>query len=859
LSKHTKLIHVVLHTHWDREWYQTFETFRFHLVRLIDSVLESLEKEPQFIFLLDGQTIVLKDYLQIKLKNKERLVQYIQEGRLQIGPWYVLADEFLVSGEALIRNLLAGKRMAESFGPIMKVGYVPDAFGHIAQLPQILKGFDIESAILWRGLSNLNSELYWQSPDGSNVLLIHLPERGYCMVHPDLFAREGEEAIIPLLRELDERHQTENQLLLYGGDHLFPDPMAFSRIEEWRKINGKEFVISDLKRFCDSVQKQLPDNIQTITGELRDGFDHAPLLQGVSSTRVKLKQENARLQMMLERIVEPLLSFSMLRNEKCELEQIVLHQAWESLLENHPHDSICGCHIDTVADEMMARYKKTDQFIRNLIDSLCPQTEIDADSFTIFNPCTEPRTEPIEAEILRTDGSPFIIQDMNGKEIDSQILSTKEDTYLVRSDHLFPRTESVIRYHLLLAPDIIQPFGFQRFKIQKSNQWSSIDSKIQTGRNFIENKFLRIDVHQNGSLVITDKVTKQTYPRMHVFEDSGDVGDTYNFQPPVHDRILKSTLFKTRISVIESGPHRGALRIRIRMKVPSERTKNRKSRSAKQGMISIWTTVRLAAGSRFISFETIVENGVKDHRLRVLFPTGCSTSTTYSRTPFHVTERKHENRTVQNAKELPVGSCPMTGSVTVMDAQKAVSLFVKGLYEYELKMDNDRTLALTILRGVGCLSRDDLALRPSGHAGPPLETKGAQDLGRHVFEYGIYFHEKPINADWSEVFKVYDQFTLPVLAYSAPQEAQDSILKIQPDSMQLTALKPAEDGQGVILRLLNTSSLKVKGQIVFQIPIASVQKCPLNESEIMTYELKNKKIHFNANPWELLTFRILPI
>jgi mannosylglycerate hydrolase len=508
---------------------------------------------------------------------------------------------------------------------------------------------------------------------------------------------------------------------------------------------------------------------------------------------------------------------------------------------------------------MMTRYTKTNQLIQNLLDSLCPQPLIDADSFTVFYPCTEAGSEPIEIQILRSHDSPFSILNHHDKEVRFQILSAANDTQLIRSDSSFPQTRPVIRYRILFEPDAVFSFGFHSFKIQPKDEWPTYDSGIRNGRDFLENEWLRMDVRQNGSLVITDKITKQSCPKMHVFEESGDAGDTYNFQPPAHDRIVKSTSFKPRISAVESGPLRGAIRIRIRMKVPSECTANRKSRSTGQGMISIWATVRLASKSRLVTFETVVDNGVKDHRLRVLFPTGCNTSNTYAQIPFHVTERKHEHPTIRTAKELPVGTCPMTGSVTVQDAQSAVSLFTQGLYEYELKQDNARTLALTLLRGVGWLSRDDLALRPCGHAGPPLETRDAQVPGRHVFEYGLYLHVNSIEENWSDVYKTGDRFTLPVFVQTASVPTQESIITIQPDAMRLTALKPAEDGEGVILRLLNASSSNASGQIQFHIPVASVLKCHLDESEIMPLDLINKTVQFSANPWELLTFRILPI
>jgi len=171
-------VFVVPHTHWDREWYATFQQFRVRLVYVIDALLDLLERDPAYAhFNLDAQTIVLQDYLEIRPEKHDSLARFIAGRRLGVGPWYVLPDEFLVSGEALVRNLLLGHRMAAEFGHVQKVGYIPDTFGHISQLPQILQGFDIPTAVHFRGLDegDLKSEVWWQSLDGSRVLLRHLP------------------------------------------------------------------------------------------------------------------------------------------------------------------------------------------------------------------------------------------------------------------------------------------------------------------------------------------------------------------------------------------------------------------------------------------------------------------------------------------------------------------------------------------------------------------------------------------------------------------------------------------------------------------------------------------------------------
>ena len=147
------IMYVIAHTHWDREWYAPFQHFRIRLVRLMDKLLHLLEHNPDYThFNLDGQTVLLWDYVEIRPENRGRLEEYVSAGRLGVGPWFILPDEFLVSGESLVRNLQLGHRIAAEFGHVQKAGYIPDTFGHISQLPQILRGFDIGTAMHFRGL-----------------------------------------------------------------------------------------------------------------------------------------------------------------------------------------------------------------------------------------------------------------------------------------------------------------------------------------------------------------------------------------------------------------------------------------------------------------------------------------------------------------------------------------------------------------------------------------------------------------------------------------------------------------------------------------------------------------------------------
>ena len=228
---------IVPETHWDREWYLTFQEFRAKLVIMMDKLLYILETNPDYKnFTFDGQTIPIEDYLEVRPEKEEEIKNYVKQGRLSIGPMYVLPDEFLVSGESLIRNLMIGHQIARGFGRVMNTAYIPDPFGHIAQLPQIVYGFDHSSIIFERGFGNefleneLDMEFFWDSPGkAASVLGIHLI-RGYgslAFLNNSLEDGIYKKALDKIKRVVaDIEHYTATPILLLnnGSDHYEANP-----------------------------------------------------------------------------------------------------------------------------------------------------------------------------------------------------------------------------------------------------------------------------------------------------------------------------------------------------------------------------------------------------------------------------------------------------------------------------------------------------------------------------------------------------------------------------------------------------------------------------------------------------------
>ncbi|MBI2939096.1 MAG: hypothetical protein HYY04_01555 [Chloroflexi bacterium] len=428
---------VVSHTHWDREWHQPFQRFRLRLVQMIDDLLALLAADPDFRhFTLDGQSVVVEDYLAVRPERHAEVARHIQSGRLLTGPWYVMPDEFLVSAESLVRNLLRGTRLARELGEVMSIGYLPDSFGHIAQLPQILRGFGIDTAVIWRGVGGQgrHTEFSWRAPDGSAVLAIYLRQSYNNAAHLPTRADDLLHRIAEIRRALSPYATTPNLLLMNGDDHQVAQASIGGVIRLANaRLRDAELIHATLPQYAARVRAMAPSNgpWETLEGEFRSS-ELAHLLAGILSTRIGIKQRNAQCEDLLERWAEPFSLYAGLveylgppratgrhgdpgtrghadgttRDAEMatpngetgtrpwgddsdapsprrpaepratsrpdglvgEGARQFLRLAWQHLLHCQPHDSICGCSVDQVHEEMAVRFDTGEQVAREVAD-----------------------------------------------------------------------------------------------------------------------------------------------------------------------------------------------------------------------------------------------------------------------------------------------------------------------------------------------------------------------------------------------------------------------------------------------------------------------------------------------------------
>jgi alpha-mannosidase len=718
-------VFVIPHTHWDREWYATFQQFRIRLVHVIDALLDLLERDPSYThFNLDAQTVILQDYLEIRPEKRELLKKLVSQHRLGVGPWYVMPDEFLVSGESLVRNLLLGHQIANEFGHVQKVGYIPDTFGHISQLPQILQGFGIPFAMHFRGLDedNLKSEMWWQSPDGSRVLLRHLPTNlGYA--NASSLAEDVNQAAADLrtfARYEAKRAGSSVLLALNGVDHLRAREDLPAILVSANHLFGEEFQFrqSSLEDYFNALVTSLKDQpLQTVTGELRDA-NRTPnrdnrLLPHVLSSRIYNKMQNERTQSLLEHWAEPWSALTWLEGE--DYPGAFLWKAWEWLLQNHPHDSIGGCSLDEVHAQMETRFAWATEIAGEVLDEafelLARQIDLSGlqeneAALVVFNglPWSIEGGISVDVDLWdfflnRVAMSRWTPPDIDGEAdlvLDAPELFRKRvleqwygnPMFLPTSDFrglsirlldgtkpLQVQIESIRRSHVL-RPLVSGPANERRGVRVRASFEANLPAygyqvyavsptanpnKPQTvahAHNILENDSLRLQIASNGTLHLQDKMTGKVFSDLGYFEDGGDCGDGYNYSFPLEDRVENTLGSAPRISRLADGPVVQRSRIDYTWSLPEGLDASRRRRSETSVACPLSLLVSLVKGTPRLDLQVTFDNHARDHRLRIIFPSDVDTQVSHASAPFDVVN--HPIKVVPVPDEAWVEDAPTT-------------------------------------------------------------------------------------------------------------------------------------------------------------------------------------------------------
>ena len=820
----SKDVAVVVQTHWDREWYFPHQTFLARLLRVMQQVVEQLDSGQLHSFLFDGQVSAIEDfYAHAEPGLVERVGDHVQSGRIVIGPWYIMADEFLCAGESLVRNLELGMARAAQHGRCQRVGYLPDTFGHIAQMPQILHGFGIDNAVAWRGIDASQSEVAWMAPDGSGVFTVFLTE-GYYQ-HP-FNTSDWRGALNTYLEKIVNRSSGGELLLTQGGDHLLTIENLQQKIDQYNAQQG-DFQLRQrsLEEYIRSVQvAHFPGALPIVSGELRDN-QTAFVLPDVLSTRQHLKAQNQLLEDRLTGLVEPLLAFAApALSNAGSYPQHYLEKTWQLLIEQHAHDSICGCSVDEVHREMEVRFTQLHQRLDALTqqaqlalgmrndrvsfqrDNDAPSPFADDGHFTLFNPSPKARSgwQVVSLFLSGEPSDEIAVETMSGDRLPSILISQEACEEFQSPIDDFPDMTRGHRYTLAIKVDL-DGSEFLRCLV-KGTDVGSVNTAVSEAPAVIENSYYRLSV-EGDHVVIEDKHTGKRYRDALSLVSELDGGDTYNFSPVGTDRFrAKITSVSARSMVSADGAQAlKTLELKFSLKQPSGLDEERNPSSGtveSHGVLQL----HLFPSDEYIDAQLDWDNRACDQRLRLQLSLGAKVESSGADSAFHWVEREtvyRDDTPVRGQQESPVAVFPSNSAVSA----GPIGLIHRGLQEAELIRagDEDR-LGVTLIRSVGWLSRRDLKTRGLG-AGPDLVTPEAQCLRPHQFRFAFSLRQpQPVS-----LLNRADSWRKPISALRGFASRPIPQLQMSAPSLQLSSLRRVmrEGVSALELRVWNPTSSEV--------------------------------------------------
>ena len=904
---------IVSHTHWDREWYLTFDEFRVDMARTVDRVLDALESGALPHFLLDGQAVLLDDYIEMRPHEADRVRRLANEGKLAVGPWFILPDEFLVSGESTARNLLFGHRTAARYGAVHEAGYMPDSFGHLAQIPQILQRAGLKSFIFTRGLGDEAPELgwrfRWQAPDGSEVLAIN-QAKGYCNAgglgfeeiwhahtRREVDLKRAVEQVREVFDVMAERPGAEPALLNNGCDHFPPQRDYHTIVDALRTAYpDTTFTPTDMPTFIEAAsvdQESLPLH----SGELLGGRDHH-ILSGVWSARMPLKQANERCETLLSLVSEPVASMlHILHGEPYPGGE--LDTAWRKLLENQPHDSICGCSVDGVHSDMVVRFDKVERtgrrVVSNALEILTPHFARHADGdretmISVTNPLPERRREIVTRLVVL---QPFIdnpellrLYDDEGREVPFTVLDTQyverfwgidyrrhlcaadqHEAFAPYREHFAARIlkdgpgdrEHDCHWTIQFSADL-PPCGHVVYSLREGEAESAPapDGNVIAGDGRLENDMVSVQLHTDGRFDLTDKRSGVKYEGLNAWRDDPDAGDEYdwchgNVPGDNHPHVETGCLFTIGNSGLQAS-----VEAEFAIRLPSRLTPDRTRREIATVDCPVRVRLTLHHDSPRVDVRTTVVNQAEDHRLRVLFPTPHATNTLVSDGHFYVHERPLVRSGGKDWTQPPPTTWPQQGFSCVQSNKGGLAVLNRGLPEVEGSQDeHGAALAVTLLRCVGWLSRDDFPSRRNSNAGPTLFTPDAQCLGEHVFDYAVF----PYNDDWltADVAGESRRWRVPPLTMQGVNDLHrpgDWLLEQPSPNIVVTAIKQCADRDTLIVRLNNIATAPEAGSLRLGRPPTAAWIVSLLESRGEPVTLNDNSIPVELGAHEILTLEI---
>lgn len=883
-------IHVIPHSHWDREWYFTTSRSKVYLMKDLGDVLNTLENDPEFkYFMVDAQGSLLDDYIKWRPQDKERISKLVNDGRLVIGPWYTQTDQLVISGESIVRNMYYGMKRCESFGKYMNVGYVPDSFGQSGNMPQIYRQFGIEDTLFWRGVSDdmvKHTDYNWRGDDGSVVFTTQIPFGYYIGGNIPEEPEENEEFWQKeCLEKAGGRSATRHIYFPNGFDQA---PVRTNLPQLVKERNEKdpenEYVISCIEDYIKDVKSENPE-LEEVQGELVIA-KHMRIHKSIFSSRSDLKVMNTQIQNYVTNVMEPLLTISY--NLGNEYPHEAVAEIWKLLFENAAHDSIGSCISDTANEDVYVRYKQARDIAVNLVELhsrlIATNVKNDADmTFTAINTLPQKRKDTV---IVKTyvPGGKFAIIDEKGNDVDYTIIKSRDLTDYVLSQTImldpsrkFYVPDQVLEVTMAIKANDVPALGYVQYSIdtQKDSHKETADKKV------LENKYYTIEVEENGSLTIVDKANNVTYKNQGILVENGDDGDGFNYSPPRKDMEVFSNESKCTVKISGSDIYDQA-EIHFDMVVPADLDERAEGKVSVTMLVDM--TVALRKDSKVIDFNVKVDNKGLSHRLCVLFDSQIVSAFNYADQQFGLIKRPNyyekemklymesmNNKTEKKAgiqelanwandqstwQEPPISIEPTQSYVSLTDGKTGIAVIPQGVREYEVL--DDSKIRLTLFRTYGFMGKENLIYRPGRASGERIiETPAAQLLKEMEFNFGFTSYAGDINdSDIDTLAKQYNT-NLEVYTYAeflngrlifSQREIEGQNAKIHSlfeteGNLVVSAVKKAEEDDGYIIRLYNGKDHKdLDDKIKFNFDIKEAYYTNLKEEKTEEIKVENNTI-----------------
>lgn len=883
-------------THWDREWYQYFQGFRWRLVDFCDDMMDKLDKYSEFgTFTFDGQTVVLEDYLEICPENKERLGKYIKEGKILIGPWYVMPDEFLVSGESLIHNMLMGTKIARDFDvEPMRFGYICDIFGHAAQTPQIFNGFGIKGALLGRGTTEETTPAFfnWQSPDGSFCTTFKLADRlGYCdgkllaLKYDDHeVTPEMEQELVAYIEKERSRSEVPVVIFMDGDDHGRCHADGLLKIKAvlekyYPDVTVKIASLEEMTKEVNAFAESLPTKVGELNEPAQKLHIYNHLITYTLSSRYDLKKANDAGQTLMEKWAGPLTVLS--AAGKQPLRKAYYDLAYKYLIRNHPHDSICGCSIDQVHRDMHYRFDQVQELCNEInqyglegITGKALEGYGEADDcrnklLTIMNPLPYRRKEAVTVDIWferdypyrysepfgYEDKNAFYIIDQKGEQVPYKLIGINRNKKAI----LAGRHVNGDRHTVVFEADLAAG-GITQYAIVPAHGAVRYFDTLRTGTYTAENELVKLAVQPDGTLQITDKRTGQCYTNQLTYEDNGEIGDGWWHCAPTCDSKVLSGGCPTVISVSCDSPAKCTFTIEKRMFVPRriERVHEMNPdirRSTEYVEITLKADVSITKSSPMIRVALTVDNQATDHRLRLIIPTGITEDRYVASEAFCTVERKVSiKKESEMWREAGSHEKAMTSFAYKQEGNRGLAFISGGgLHEIGTFDDEEGTLAVTLMR---CF----------GRAEPAQVTVDGQVLGKYQYSFGLL----PMVASDTDadLQKLSDALATGIQyrndTVSAVTGTEHSFFEVssRDGNICYSTMKPAEAKDGTILRIYNMSGAEDVAEItldrvVTKAVLTDLEENVLSDEEQRRVTVKNEKISITVAPWKIVTVKVV--